>query len=94
VLPNSQRINRGGLVLPELVETCRNHGFTDVVILHEHRGEPGEGHLQCVAALAGLGQGQVVITLLLLGLCCWLCCWLCLFSPPPHPTPADGTVVC
>jgi hypothetical protein len=42
VLPNSQRINRGGLVLTELVDTCRNHGFTDVVILHEHRGEPGE----------------------------------------------------
>lgn len=41
VIPNSQRINRGGLVLTELVETCRNHGFTDVVILHEHRGEPG-----------------------------------------------------
>lgn len=42
MFPNSQRINRGGLVLTELVETCRNHGFTDVVILHEHRGEPGE----------------------------------------------------
>lgn len=42
VVPNSQRINRGGLVLTELVETCRNHGFTDIVILHEHRGEPGE----------------------------------------------------
>jgi hypothetical protein len=24
------------------VDTCRNHGFTDVVILHEHRGQPGE----------------------------------------------------
>lgn len=44
MLPNSQRINRGGLVLTELVETCRNHGFTDVVILHEHRGEPGESN--------------------------------------------------
>lgn len=46
VLPNSQRINRGGLVLTELVETCRNHGFTDVVILHEHRGEP-DGMVVC-----------------------------------------------
>ena len=44
VVPNSQRINRGGMVLSELVETCRNHDFTDIVILHEHRGEPGEGH--------------------------------------------------
>jgi hypothetical protein len=41
VVPNSQRINRGGMVLSELVETCRNHDFTDIVILHEHRGEPG-----------------------------------------------------
>jgi U3 small nucleolar ribonucleoprotein protein IMP4 len=41
VIPNSQRINRGGLVLGELVETCRNHGFSDIVVLHEHRGEPG-----------------------------------------------------
>lgn len=41
MIPNAQRINRGGLVLPELVETARNHGFTDIVVLHEHRGEPG-----------------------------------------------------
>jgi rRNA maturation protein Rpf1 len=27
-------------VLPELVETCRSHGMTDIVMVHEHRGEP------------------------------------------------------
>lgn len=37
VVPNSQRINRGGMVLSELVETCRSHEFTDIVVLHEHR---------------------------------------------------------
>ena len=41
VVPNSQRINRGGMILNELVETCRSHAFTDIVVLHEHRGEPG-----------------------------------------------------
>ena len=41
MLPNSQRVNRGGMVLSELVEMCRGHDFTDIVILHEHRGEPG-----------------------------------------------------
>uniref|UniRef100_A0A7S0V6G4 Brix domain-containing protein n=1 Tax=Polytomella parva TaxID=51329 RepID=A0A7S0V6G4_9CHLO len=46
VVPNSQRINRGGMVLPELVETCRNSDFTDIVILHEHRGEP-DGIVVC-----------------------------------------------
>lgn len=42
VIPNAQRINRGGMVLAELVNTCRSHDFTDIVVLHEHRGEPGE----------------------------------------------------
>lgn len=46
VLPNSQRLNRGGMILSELVETCRNHDFTDIVILHEHRGEP-DGLVVC-----------------------------------------------
>lgn len=41
VVPNSQRVNRGGMVLSELVESCRSHDFTDIVVLHEHRGEPG-----------------------------------------------------
>lgn len=27
-------------VLPELVETCRSHGMTDIIMVHEHRGEP------------------------------------------------------
>lgn len=27
-------------MLPELVETCRSHGMTDIVTVHEHRGEP------------------------------------------------------
>ncbi len=53
MFPNSQRINRGGMVLSELVEMCRGHDFTDIVILHEHRGEPG-GRLCCLAGcLAG-----------------------------------------
>jgi len=40
LFPNSQRVNRGGLVVPELVESSRNHDFTDLVVVHEHRGEP------------------------------------------------------
>ena len=43
VIPNAQRINRGNMVLSELVETSRSHDFTDIVVLHEHRGEPGAG---------------------------------------------------
>lgn len=33
-------------MLTELVESCRNHGFTDLVVVHEHRGEP-DGLVVC-----------------------------------------------
>ncbi len=45
VVPNAQRINRGGMVLRELVEACRGHDYTDIIVLHEHRGEPGVSSL-------------------------------------------------
>ncbi|CAN8240648.1 unnamed protein product [Cochlearia groenlandica] len=40
VFPNSQRINRGGQVISEIIETARSHDFTDVILVHEHRGIP------------------------------------------------------
>ncbi|KAF9583406.1 snoRNA-binding rRNA-processing protein imp4 [Lunasporangiospora selenospora] len=40
VFPNSQRINRGGHVMQEIVDACRANEVTDLIILHEHRGEP------------------------------------------------------
>ncbi|KAF9966515.1 snoRNA-binding rRNA-processing protein imp4, partial [Mortierella alpina] len=40
VFPNSQRINRGGHVMKELVDACKANDVTDLIILHEHRGEP------------------------------------------------------
>ncbi|CAL5330640.1 unnamed protein product [Camellia sinensis] len=40
VFPNAQRMNRGGQVISEIIETCRAHDFTDVVFVHEHRGVP------------------------------------------------------
>ncbi|KAG7587741.1 Brix domain [Arabidopsis suecica] len=40
VFPNSQRINRGGQVISEIIETARSHDFTDVILVHEHRGVP------------------------------------------------------
>ena len=36
----SQRVNRGSQILPDLAELCRSGGFTDLVMVHEHRGEP------------------------------------------------------
>lgn len=40
VFPNAQRINRGGTQIKELVETARAANFTDIVMVHEHRGKP------------------------------------------------------
>jgi U3 small nucleolar ribonucleoprotein protein IMP4 len=45
-IPNSQRINRGGTILKELMDACRRDDITDVVIVHEHRGEP-DGMVVC-----------------------------------------------
>lgn len=42
VFPNSQRINRGSYVVKDLVDACRANDVTDLIILHEHRGEPGK----------------------------------------------------
>lgn len=41
IFPNSQRINRGNHVISELVTACKSNDVTDLVILHEHRGVPG-----------------------------------------------------
>lgn len=40
LFPNSQRINRGGYELKQLVESCKSNDITDLVIAHETRGNP------------------------------------------------------
>jgi len=40
IFPNSQRINRGGHIVKDLVDACKANGVTDMVIVHETRGEP------------------------------------------------------
>ena len=46
IFPNAQRVNRGGLVVSQLVESCRAHEYTDLLVVHEHRGEP-DGLVVC-----------------------------------------------
>lgn len=46
IFPNAQRMNRGGHVIEELVNVCRANEVTDLVIVHEHRGEP-DGLIVC-----------------------------------------------
>ncbi|KAL8144462.1 hypothetical protein V2J09_017494 [Rumex salicifolius] len=40
VFPNAVRVNRGTQVISEIIESCRAHDFTDVILVHEHRGVP------------------------------------------------------
>eukprot|EP00927_Polykrikos_kofoidii_P078305 TRINITY_DN75147_c0_g1_i1.p1 TRINITY_DN75147_c0_g1~~TRINITY_DN75147_c0_g1_i1.p1 ORF type:complete len:327 (+),score=74.67 TRINITY_DN75147_c0_g1_i1:143-1123(+) len=46
LLPGAQRMNRGGYVVKDLMQLARTHEMTDVVIVHEHRGEP-DGLVVC-----------------------------------------------
>lgn len=46
VFPNAQRINRGGQVISEIVKACKANDFTDIIMVHEHRGEP-DGIIVC-----------------------------------------------
>ncbi|KAF2397921.1 U3 small nucleolar ribonucleoprotein-like protein IMP4 [Trichodelitschia bisporula] len=40
LLPTAIRLNRGNLVLPNLVSSAKAADLTDVILLHEHRGTP------------------------------------------------------
>lgn len=40
VFPNSQKINRGKHVIKELATMARENGFTDFLMVNEHRGTP------------------------------------------------------
>lgn len=40
IFPTAERINRGSRSIYELVNDVRNAGFTDLILLHETRGNP------------------------------------------------------
>lgn len=40
LVPNSQRMNRGGHTVNQIVEMCRSEGFSDLIVVQEHRGVP------------------------------------------------------
>lgn len=46
LMPNAERINRGAYVMKDMVETCLKKGVTDLILLHEHRGQP-DGMIIC-----------------------------------------------
>lgn len=63
LFPNAQRMNRGGHVMEELVRACRANDVTDLIIVHEHRGEP-DGMIVChmpYGPTAFFGMSNVVL---------------------------------
>lgn len=40
LLPTAVRLNRGNLILPDLVKSAQSAGLSDIILLHEHRGTP------------------------------------------------------
>ncbi|XP_021750751.1 U3 small nucleolar ribonucleoprotein protein IMP4-like [Chenopodium quinoa] len=46
VFPNAERMNRGGQIINEIIESCRAREFTDLILVHEHRGVP-DGLIVC-----------------------------------------------
>jgi rRNA maturation protein Rpf1 len=40
MIPNLQQVNRGATDLPTLTYFCRQHGMTDLVIVHSSHGQP------------------------------------------------------
>jgi len=40
IIPNSVRVNRGNIVVKDLVRACKENDFSDLIILHENRGNP------------------------------------------------------
>lgn len=53
MIPNCQRMNRGNYVMSQLVHACKSNDVTDLLIVHEHRGEPSEPRL-------GREEGQML----------------------------------
>lgn len=40
LLPTAVRLNRGKQILPDLVQSAKSAGLSDLILLHEHRGTP------------------------------------------------------
>jgi U3 small nucleolar ribonucleoprotein protein IMP4 len=46
LIPNSERVNRGSYTTKELIQACKKNEVTDIIIVHEHRGDP-DGLIVC-----------------------------------------------
>ena len=47
MFPGAQRMNRGNHEIASLVRACKANNVTDLVIMHETRGQPGTQNNDC-----------------------------------------------
>ena len=40
LVPNAERVNRGSYTTKEIVQACKKNEVSDLIIVHEHRGDP------------------------------------------------------
>ena len=66
IFPNSQRLNRGNYVLSQLVQACRANEVTDLILVHEHRGEPGRLTICNLITNLDIGQSRSLSTFCLI----------------------------
>ena len=49
-------MNRGNYVISQLVHACTTNSITDLIIVHEHRGEPGVVYVQYLLLLLSVSD--------------------------------------
>lgn len=60
MFPGAQRMNRGNHEIAALVQACKANNVTDLVIVHETRGQPGTPPSRTtVTSLSGLAIRSV-----------------------------------
>lgn len=63
IIPNCVRVNRGNIVIKDLVKVCQDNEYSDLIILHENRGTPDGmiiSHMPCGPTLY-LGLFNVIL---------------------------------
>lgn len=61
LLPGARRMNRGRAELGALVGACRAAGVTDLLVLHETRGRPGQWGRGLLGGPLGWGYGVATL---------------------------------
>lgn len=74
MFPGAQRMNRGRAELGTLLHACRANGLTDLLLLHEHRGVPGEA-LPLLPPPCPCSLSYILLP--------WTLAWSCPFWPHP-----------